>query len=92
MFEDMIVECEIPTKNKTSEKLKTLCWFYLNLGKTNPFEIPNDLNKFIIEKFTSLGKTLTEKEKPKITNTEKLFKDWQAANHLNYLKDKFHCR
>jgi hypothetical protein len=93
MFEDMIVECEIPTKNDPSEKFKTLCWFYLNLGRANPFIIPNDLNKFITDQFTALGKTLVEeKDKAKIKNTEKLFKDWQAANHLNYLKDKFHCR
>ena len=92
MFENMIVECQIPTKNGASEKLKTLCWFYLHLGRSNPFTIPNDLNKFITEQFTALGKTLGEKDKAKIVNTEKLFKDWQAANHLNYLKDKFHCR
>src|SRR6478736_4104166 len=62
MFENMIVECEIPTKDKDSEKLKTLCWFYLNLGRSNPFKIPNDLNKFITEQFTALGKTLREKD------------------------------
>jgi hypothetical protein len=92
MFENMIVECEIPTKNNPSEKFKTLCWFYLNLGRANPFDIPDDLNKFITEQFTALGKTLEEKDKAKITNTEKLFKDWKAANHLNYLKDVLHCR
>lgn len=47
MFENMIVECEIPTKDNASEKLKALCWFYLNLGRSNAFKIPTDLNKFI---------------------------------------------
>jgi hypothetical protein len=54
--------------------------------------MPTDLNRFITEQFTALGKTLDgERELAKVRNTEKLFTDWKAENHLQYLKGKFDC-
>jgi hypothetical protein len=90
----LIVESDVPTDTKelskllvdnSSEKMKTLCWFYLEMGRMEPFSIPPDLNCFIAEKFTAHGKTLSgEREKMKAVNTEKLFRDWQAASHSQY--------
>jgi len=65
--------------------MKTLCWFYLGLGRMEAFSIPSDLNRFIAEKFTAHGKKFSgEKEKKKAVNTAKLFTDWQAASHSQY--------
>ena len=49
MFKNLIIECDVPTGTKqlsnsiwgnTSEKIKTLCWFYLQVGRTERFTIP----------------------------------------------------
>jgi len=94
MFKNLIIECDVSTGTKqlskflwsnSSEKTKTLCWFYLNMGRIEHFTIPSDFNRFITEKFTAHGKKLSgEKEKLKVINTEKLFTDWKTANHLDY--------
>ena len=97
MFKNLIIECDVPTGTKqlsnsiwtsASEKMKTLCWFYLQIGWAGRFTIPSDLNRFIIEKFTAHGKKVSgEKEKMKVINTEKLFNDWKAANRRDYQKN-----
>ncbi len=97
MFKNLIIECDIPTDTKqlansiwcdTSEKIKTLCWFYLQMGPVERFTIPLDLNRFITQKFTAHGKKLLGvSEKMKAVNTEKLFKDWKAANHRDYQEE-----
>jgi hypothetical protein len=97
MISNLIIECDVPTGTKrllkilwcnSSRKMKTLCWFYLQLGPNDRFNIPSDLNRFIIDKFTAHGKKLSSnKERIKVSNTEKLFADWKAANHLQYLSD-----
>jgi hypothetical protein len=94
MFSHLIIESDVPTGTKqvskslwsnNSEKLKTLCWFYLQMGHIEQFTIPLDLNRFITEKFTAHGKKLSgDKEKMKAVNTEKLFSDWKIANHQDY--------
>ena len=99
MFKNLIVECDVPTGTKqlsnsiwcnTSEKRKTLCWFYLQMGPVERFPIPLDLNRFITEKFTAHGKKLLgDSEKMKAANTEKLFTDWKAANHRDYQEEVF---
>jgi hypothetical protein len=99
MFKNLIIECDVPTGTKqlskfllgnSSEKMKTLCWFYLQMGLIERFTIPLDLNRFITEKFTAHGKKLSgDKEKMKVINTEKLFTDWKAANHRDYQEGVF---
>ena len=94
MFRNLIIECDVPTGTRrlskflwsnNSEKIKTLCWFYLQMGRIERFTIPLDLNRFIAEKFTAHGKKLSgNKEKMKVINTEKFFTDWKAANHRDY--------
>ena len=105
LFSQSMVECDIPTGIKdvsqfiacnTSVKAKTLCWFYFKMGSIAPFNIPSDLHSYITGRFTANGKTLPSyKEKLKVANTVKLFKDWMAANHTQYehevrLKDQTH--
>jgi len=85
MFRNLIIECDVSTGKNTSEKLKTLCWFYLQMGLNERFNIHMNLNRFIREKFTAHGKKLLgQKEKNKVFNTEKLFTEWKIANFLDY--------
>lgn len=83
-FKSAIIECDLPTKTSGAEKIKTLCWFFLHLGHLPPFVIPADLTTYITEKFTAYGKVLEGDAKSKVANTEKLFRDWKAANHREY--------
>ena len=83
-FQSLIFECDLPTKPSGTERIKTLCWFFLHLGHLPPFEIPKDLTAYITEKFTEHGKVLGDEAKSKVANTEKLFQDWKAANHREY--------
>jgi len=92
MYRDLIIESDIATDTKllskslvrySSEKMKTLCWFDLQMGRITPFIIPSDLNRFVTDKFTAHGKKLSgDEEKIKAFNTEKLFGEWQAASRL----------
>jgi hypothetical protein len=101
-FSNSIIECEVSTGTKPvsnllwsseSEKVKTLCWFNLEIGSIKRFGIPTDFNRFIMEKFTAHGKKLAgEKEKMKVVNTEKLFKDWNAVSQPGYHQILFHKR
>ena len=89
MLPNLIIECNVSMGTNTSKKVKTLCWFYLQLGRSEPFKIPADLNGFITEKFTANGKKLSEeKDRNKVNHTAKLFRDWQDANHEQYLAAK----
>jgi len=83
-FKSAIIECDLPTKTSGMEKIKTLCWFFLHLGHLPPFKIPADLTDYITEKFIAHGKVLEGEAKSKVANTEKLFRDWIAANKLDY--------
>ncbi len=94
MCVDSIIECDVPTGTKqlsksllgnSTEKMKTLCWFFLEMGRIEPFVIPTDLDSFVREKFTSHGKKLSgDKEIKKAVNTAKLFQDWKAASNRQY--------
>lgn len=94
MYMDVMVETDIPTGTKQlsklivgydSEKMNTLCWFYLQMGQKERFVIPSDLNRYITEKFSAHEKRVDDAGvKMKIFNTEKLFRDWQAALKLKY--------
>ncbi len=89
MLSTLIIECGVLSDINTSEKIKTLCWFYLQMGRTERFNIPSDLKRFITEQFTAHGKTLSgDEEKRKVSNTEKLFEDWKSANYLEYQRIK----
>jgi hypothetical protein len=97
MLKNLIIECDVPTGTKrlskilccnNCEKIKTLCWLFLQMGKIKPFVLPSDLNGFITNKFNAHGKKLSGyKEKMKVINTEKLFSDWKAANHRDYQEE-----
>ena len=72
MFSHLIIECDVPTGTKQvsefiwtndSEKMRTLCWFYLQMGRIERFNIPSDLNHFITDKFTAHGKKSWVKRK-----------------------------
>ena len=83
MFTGLIVECDVPTPTDTPERLKTLCWFYLQMGHIEPFNVHRDLNCFVTEKFAAHGKRLSgHREKNKASNTEKMFTEWKIANVL----------
>jgi hypothetical protein len=94
MFANSIIECDVPTGTtqlsksllgNSSEKMKTLCWFFLEMGRIERFIIPPDLNGFVREKFTAHGKKLSgEKEIMKAVNTAKLFQDWKATSNRQY--------
>ena len=85
MFKNLIIECDVSTGTNTSEKLKTLCWFYLQMGLIERFNIHMNLNHFITEKFSAHGKKLlSDKERNKVVNTEKLFTEWKITNFLDY--------
>jgi hypothetical protein len=94
MYADSIVECDVPTGTaqvsksllgNTSEKMKTLCWFFLEMGRIERFVIPSDFNSFVRAKFTAHGKKLSgDKETMKAFNTAKLFQDWMAASSRQY--------
>jgi hypothetical protein len=94
LYSNSIVECDVPTGTRqlpnslcvsSSEKMKTLCWFYLELGRMERFAIPSDFGGFVRGKFTAHGKKLSgEREIMKAVNTEKLFRDWQAASKRQY--------
>ena len=94
MYADSIIECDVPTGTtelsksligNNSEKMKTLCWFFLEMGRIERFVIPTDLNSFVQEKFTAHGKKLSgEKEIMKAVNTTKLFQDWKATSNRQY--------
>jgi hypothetical protein len=65
--------------------MKTLCWFFLEMGRIERFIIPPDLNSFVREKFTAHGKKLSgEREIMKAVNTVKLFQDWKATSNRQY--------
>lgn len=83
-FKSAIIECDLPTKPSGTERIKTVCWFFLHLGHLPSFEIPADLTAYITDKFTAYGKVLEGDAKSKVGNTEKLFRDWKAANHQEY--------
>lgn len=83
------VECDVSTGTTSSNKLKTLCWFYLQTGQADRFNIHKNLNHFITEKVTAHGKKLLhDREKNKVVNTEKRFTDWKIANYLDYQRTK----
>ena len=94
MYKDSIVECDVPTGTaqlskllvgNSSEKMKTLCWFFLEMGRIKRFEIPPDFNAYVHEKFTAHGKKLSgDKETMKAFNTAKLFQDWKATSNGQY--------
>ena len=94
MYADSIIECDVPTGTtqlsksllgNSSEKMKTLCWFFLEMGRMERFVVPTDLNSFVREKFMAHGKKLSgEKEIMKAVNTVKLFQDWKAASNTQY--------
>jgi hypothetical protein len=92
MYDDLIVECDIVTKieqlpnsslwGTSSHKVKTLCWFFLEMGKIVPFAIPSDLNTYVRGKFTALGKKLAgDKETMKVFNTAKMLQAWKATSN-----------
>jgi len=91
MFADAIIECDVPTGTaqlssslvgNKSEKMKTLCWFFLEMGRMERFEVPADMNKYVETKFTAHGKKLLgEREIMKAFNTEKLFQRWKATHN-----------
>jgi len=83
MFKNLFVECEVSTGNNSSGKFKTLCWFYLKMGLIEDFNSHIDLDRFVTVKFTAHGKKLLgEKEERRVSNTVKLFREWQIANYL----------
>jgi hypothetical protein len=94
LFSNSIVECDVPMGTtqlpsslcvNNSEKMKTLCWFYLEIGSMEQFAVPSDWGGFVRGKFAAHGKRLSgEREKMKAVNTEKLFRDWQAASRRHY--------
>jgi hypothetical protein len=94
MFSNLIIECVVPTGTKmlsehicgnVTEKVQTLCWFYMDIGLIEPFGISENFNSYITNKFTAHGKRLaTEREVAKIVNTERLFSDWKTANNQAY--------
>ena len=92
MFFDSIVECDVPTEitqlpnsslwSNSSKRMKTLCWFFLEMGKIERFIIPPDLNTYVREKFSAHGKKLSgDREIMKAFNTSKLFQDWKATSN-----------
>jgi hypothetical protein len=98
MYVDSIVECDVPTKvaqlpnsrlwSTNSEKMKTLCWFFLEMGRIERFIVPADLHRYVHDKFTAHGKKLSgENEKMKAFNTAKLFQDWKDAS-----KNRQYCQ
>jgi hypothetical protein len=95
MVKDMIFESDIPTREaqlqnsslfaNKSEKLKTLCWFFLEMGRIERFTIPSDLTAYVHGRFTAHGKKLSgPKETMKAFNTAKLFQDWKATSIGQY--------
>ncbi len=89
MYANMILECDVPVDvgqlpgsllcaNKT-QKMKTLCWFFLDMGRIEPFGLPPDLESYVERKFTAHGKKLLgERERMKAINTVDLFKNWKT--------------
>ncbi len=95
MYADSIVEFDIPTgiaqiPNSTlcgniSERMKTLCWFFLEMGQIERFIVPSDLNEYVRSKFTAHGKKISgDRETMKAFNTAKLFQDWKATSNGQY--------
>jgi len=95
MYATSIVESDIPTDIKqlpkttlwgnTFERMNTLCWFFLEMGRITRFEIPTDLNAYVRGRFTDHGKKLScDRETMKAFNTAKLFQDWKAASNEQY--------
>jgi DNA-directed RNA polymerase sigma subunit (sigma70/sigma32) len=90
MYSRLIVECDIPTGTRQvslslsgndSQKMKTLCWFFIEMGQIGRFMIPSDLDTYVREKFTAHGKKLPDgKEIMKAFNTARLFEHWKAAS------------
>lgn len=88
MFKDAIIEHDPTGINQlssslvgnTSKKMKTLCWFFLEMGRMEPFVVPADLDTFVQTKFMAHGTQLSgEKEQMKAFNTITLFKAWKAT-------------
>jgi hypothetical protein len=72
MYESLHVECEVPIGTthlsrsllgNSCEKMKTLCWFFLDMGRIERFMIPLDLNGFVQDKFKAHGKSCRAKKK-----------------------------
>jgi hypothetical protein len=83
MFAGLIVECDVSTGAGTSESFKTLCWFYLQMGMIEPFNVHRDLRRFVEEKFSAHGKRLSgEQERHKAAATEKIFTEWKIGEVL----------
>ncbi len=90
MYEDAIIEHDVPTGTEqlsnslvgsTCQKMKTLCWFFLEMGRMEHFVVPVDLNDYVRAKFTAHGKQLSgEKEQMKAFNTVNLFQTWKATS------------
>ena len=94
MISNLMVECDVPIKNDQhlkgvfhvpSQRMKTLCWFYLEMGVNDKFVVPPDLGAFVRAKFTAHGKKLLgHNEQMKAFHTEALFHVWRAASDKQY--------
>jgi hypothetical protein len=92
MYANSIIECDIPIDiaqlpnsslwGSSSEKMKTLCWFILEMGRIERFIIPSNLDTYVHEKFTAHGKKLIgDREIMKAINTTKMFQDWKTISN-----------
>ncbi len=94
MYSHLIIECDIPTGTRQvsqslsgndSHKMKTLCWFFIEMGQIGRFVIPSDFDTYVREKFTAHGKKLPDgKEIMKAFNTARLFEHWAATSNMQY--------
>jgi len=91
MFSQLIIECCASTGTKplsqslyenASQKMKTLCWIFLEMGRIGRFAIPSDLDTYVRERFTAHGKKLPDgKETIKAFNTARLLEHWKMASN-----------
>jgi hypothetical protein len=72
MYANLIIECDVPTGTtrlskwlcgNTSKKMKTLCWFFLELGNLERFIVPTDLNGLSKQNLQRTGKNCQAKRK-----------------------------
>ncbi|HEY3914883.1 MAG TPA: hypothetical protein VGN61_10395, partial [Verrucomicrobiae bacterium] len=95
MYKEMIIEADVPVDitsipnsslfGNSSEKMKTLCWFFLEMGRIERFITPTNLNEYVHSRFTAHGKKLTShKATMKALNTAQLFQVWGAASDARY--------
>ncbi len=92
MFSQLIIECCASTGTKPlsqslcendSQKMKTLCWMFLEMGRIGRFTIPSDLDTYVREKFTAHGKKLPDgKETIKAFNTARLLEHWKMVSNV----------